>query len=274
MGQLEGQVALVTGGGSGIGRAVVAAYAAEGAQVVVLEQDAAAAAALHDDVPGVRTVVGDVRDNAAHRRAVATAVDDFGRLDVLVANAGLWDYATPLAGFADADELETAYRELFDVNVLGVLHAVAAARAALVASRGAVVVTGSPSGRHAGGGGPLYVASKHAVTGLVRQLAYELAPDVRVNAVAPGATRTALAGPTALGQAGRNLADETGLHAAIARALPLGFVAEAEDHAALYVLLGSRAASRCMTAAVVPSDGGIDVLGGGRRRARDREVAR
>ncbi len=112
----------------------------------------------------------------------------------------------------------------------------------------------------------LYVAAKHAVTGLVRQLAFELAPDVRVNAVAPGATSTELTGVDALGSAGRVLRDEPGL-AALARGIPLGFVSGPEHHTGLYVALADPGDTGFTTGAVFPSDGGLEVRGGGRRQA-------
>lgn len=274
-GRLEGQVALVTGGGSGIGLAVVERYVQEGARVGVLQRSPGPAQALRERFGAgvVRVVEGDVRSAADQRRAVAETAAAFGGLDALVCNAGVWDYGRALARYDD-EALVATYRELLDVNVLGCLLAVAAAREALQASRGAVILTGSPSGRFAGGGGPLYVASKHAVEGLVRQLAFELAPEVRVNAVAPGATRTALRGPAALGLGERRLDEQEELTGAIARQLPLGAVAEPADHASLYVLLAARGESGFMTAAVLRSDGGVEVRGGGAARAAAAGAAR
>lgn len=266
--RLQGQTALVTGGGTGIGRAVVERFAVEGAHVGVLERDPQAVRALRENLGADGRVVvteGDVRSAEDQRAAVAATLSAFGRLDVLVANAGIWDYNRRLDRYEDDAALVAAYREVLDVNLLGVLLAVAAARMALVERGGRVVLTGSTSGRYAGGGGPLYVASKHALEGLVRQLAYELAPEVRVNAVAPGATRTALRGPGALGLDARRLDEEDGFEAAMARQLPLGFLAEPADHTSLYVLLAARDEAPFMTASVLRSDGGMEARGGGRR---------
>ena len=153
--------------------------------------DAEALAAQHGD--RVACVIGDVRDWQDNVAAVEMAVTRFGALDVLVPNAGVYDFSDPFESIA-GEELATRYRALFDVNVLGYLLATRAALEALRASRGSIIYTLSSSSFFAGGGGALYVSSKHALVGTVKQLAYELAPEIRVNAVAPGGTRTGLGG--------------------------------------------------------------------------------
>src|SRR5690606_14959204 len=117
-----------------------------------------------------------------------------------------------------------------------------------------------------GGGGVLYVTSKHALVGTVRQLAFELAPEIRVNAVAPGGTRTGLGGLASAGAEATRLDAIEGFDRMVAKTVPLGFLSEPEDHADAYVLLASRSASRFMTAVILPSDGGLEVRGGGRRK--------
>lgn len=261
-GRLTGQVALVTGGGHGIGRAVVHRYLAEGAAVGVLDRDGGALAELADH--GVVATVGDVRDPAAHAEATERVLARFGTLDTYVGNAGIYDYGAGVADIAPS-ALPAAFTEVFETNVLGLLLGVRAALDALRSARGSVILTASSSSSYAGGGGVLYVAAKHAVTGLVRQLAFELAPDVRVNAVAPGATSTELTGVSALGSAGRVLRDEPGL-AALARGIPLGFVSGPEQHTGLYVALADPGDTGFTTGAVFPSDGGLEVRGGRRRR--------
>ena len=130
-------------------------------------------------------MVGDVTSAADNARAVDVALTRFGRLDSFVANAGMFDYG---AGLVDTpvESLERAFDELFAVNVKGYLLGAKAAAPALIESRGSLLMTASMSSTHAGVGGVVYTASKHAVVGLVRQLAFELAPAVRVNGVAPG----------------------------------------------------------------------------------------
>jgi NAD(P)-dependent dehydrogenase (short-subunit alcohol dehydrogenase family) len=267
-GWLDGSVALVTGGAHGIGAAVVARYVAEGARVCILDRDEAAARSLAENYPDAAIAVGgDVtsyKDNAA---AVAAAVAAFGGLDVFIGNAGVFDFNRPLGKF-DVDRLGAAFDEIFAVNVKGYLFGAKAALEAVRASRGAMIFTVSNAGLYAGGGGPLYVASKHAVVGLIRQLAFELAPDVRVNGVAPGGTLTRLSGLAATGQDGLHLDEVDGAADHIARGTPLGFAPAAEDHAGAYVLLGSSSNARAITGAILPSDGGLEVRGGGRRKSK------
>jgi NAD(P)-dependent dehydrogenase (short-subunit alcohol dehydrogenase family) len=254
-GWLDGRRALVVGGGSGIGRAVVDTFAAEGARVAVLERDAAKCEALLDDVP---FVVGDATTAAANEEAVATAVDAFGGLDVLVNCVGLFDFYRGLSEL-DAGVLDRAFDEMYAVNVKSHLHAVKAALPALRAAKGAIVLTASTSAYYPGRGGVLYVSSKFAVRGLVTALAHELAPDVRVNGVAPGGTLdTDLRGPRTLGLDDRRLGDAPDRAAELAARTPLHVALSPADHAWSYVFLASTR-SRGLTGEVVHPDGGIGV---------------
>lgn len=263
-GRLSGLVAIVTGGGSGIGRAVVARFIAEGARVVAVDRDDREMVVGEYDDHNLSFVAGDVRDPAVHQTAVDLALSNYGRLDVYIANAGVYDYGQNLEGLS-MEALTDAYREIFDVNVLGVLHGARASAPALRNSQGSMIFTISSSGTYAGGGGALYVGSKHAVVGLVKQLANEFAPDVRVNGVAPGVTRTGLTGVSHLNSHNRHLYDDPELLNRIARAIPLGFVSQPEDHAGLYVTLADVRDSRFMTGVVIASDGGL--AAGPRRRS-------
>ena len=127
MGWLDGQVALVTGGGSGIGRAVVARFVEEGARVGVMERVATRAAELRDEFGDrVIGIAGDVAQLADNKRAVAETVRAFGRLDVFVGNAGIFDVYAKLAEF-DEERLGQAFDELFGVNVKGCIFGAKAA---------------------------------------------------------------------------------------------------------------------------------------------------
>lgn len=259
MGWLEGQTALVTGAGNGIGRAVVERYLAEGAAgVCVLDRKAEGLKELEALYPGkIVSVVGDVRDFEPHRAAVEAAVAAFGKLDILVGNAGVFDFHRPLHSYTPETLVETL-DELYAINIRGYLFSAMAAREALLASKGAAVFTASVASLHPAGGGIAYTTSKHAVAGVIRRLAYEWAPDIRVNGVGPGGTMTALGGTEALGQQDRTVSDKGDeKRAMIAAHLPLRFAQEPEDHAGVYVLLASRANSRAITGEIFMSDGGV-----------------
>lgn len=261
MGSLDGKAALVTGGGSGIGRGVVDAFVAQGARVVVLELDAEKGADLrasHGDA--VRVTVGDATQRDANEAAVASAVEDFGKLDVLVCCAGVWDASIPLAELP-AERLDAAFDELFALNVRSYLVAVKAALGPLLAARGSVILTLSNAAFHAGGGGALYTASKFAVRGLVMQLAHELAPAVAVNGVAPGGTLTPLRGLRTLGQEGMRLEDLPGVEDLIRTVTPLAVAPVPSDHASAYVYLADRERAPAVTGTIIRSDGGLDVRG-------------
>lgn len=128
---------------------------------------------------------------------------------------------------------------------------------ALRATRGSVIVTGSNACFRAGGGGTLYTASKFALRGAVMQMAIELAPDIRVNGVAPGATDTSISGADSLGQAAREMNADRGRMASMEAHMPLGFVSQPADHSALFVTLASRDESPYVTGAMWLSDGGL-----------------
>lgn len=263
MARLDGYAALVTGGGKGIGRAVVDRFIAEGAQVGVLvrsERDAEALSADHGDA--VCPILGDVRSWQDNQRAVETVVDRYGKLDALIPNAGVYDFSDRFDSLTGPD-IEARYRQIFDVNMLGYLLAARAGLEALRQSKGSITFTLSSSSFFSGGGGVLYVSSKHGLVGTVRQLAFELAPDIRVNAVAPGGTNTSLGDG---GGDGRALNKIPNFEDMVAKTVPLGFLSEPEDHSDLYVTLSSRTESRFITAEIIRSDGGLAVRGGGRRR--------
>lgn len=260
MGWLDSNVAVITGGASGIGRAVARRYLAEGAAgIVIVDRNART---LADDLqPSGRVVAidGDVRDASVHQRAVAAALERFGRLDVLVGNAGVFDFRKGLDSYTP-ETLAATFNEIFAINLLGYLHAAHAAREALIRSRGSMIFTASVAGFHAGGGGVLYTASKHAIVGMIRQLAADLAPDVRVNGVGPGGTLTALRGTASLGHTERSLAARhTEMSQRMETSVPLRFAQRPEDHAGLYVLLASRENAPATTGEVLMSDGGIGV---------------
>jgi NAD(P)-dependent dehydrogenase (short-subunit alcohol dehydrogenase family) len=259
-GWLEGRRALVVGAGSGIGRGVVDAFYNEGARVAVLERDAAKCTALRRTFADMPVVRGDATTREANEQAVAATVTAFGGLDVLVGCVGIFDFYRGIADL-DAALIDRAFDEIFAVNVKSQLHAVKAALPALRASKGSIILTESTSAYYPGRGGVLYVASKFAVRGLVTALAHELAPDVRVNGVAPGGTlNTDLRGLSSLGLAERRLDDTPDRAADLAGRTPLGVALSGGDHAWSYVFLASERA-RGISGDVLHSDGGIGIKG-------------
>lgn len=259
MGRMQGQVALVTGAGAGIGRAVAVRYVAEGARVVALDRSATRLEELRAELgDACRTVAGDAAQPDTNAAAVGVAIAEFGRLDTLVGNVGVFDWNKRLDRVS-ADQLDAAFDEIFAINVKSHLLAFHAALPHLKEARGCAILTCSNASFRAGGGGALYTASKFAVRGLVLQLAAESAPDVRVNGVAPGGTVTQLSGLATLGGEARVLAQEPARIAGVAAATPLGFAAAPEDHAPLYVTLAARAESAAVTGAIFVSDGGLTI---------------
>ena len=261
MGWLDNTVAIVTGGGSGLGRALVQRFIGEGASVGVLERDAAKAAQLERDFGDrVLAVTGSVSTYADNARVVAATVERFGRLDTFIGNAGVFDYFQTLPQL-DAERISAAFDELFAVNVKGYLLGAKAALPELLKTRGNIIFTISNAGFYPAGGGPIYTASKHAVVGLVRELAYELAPKVRVNGVAPGGMKTELGGLAATGTAEVKLSQMDGLDDMLRTISPLQIAATPDDYCGPYVLLASRANSAPMTGVVINTDGGLGARG-------------
>lgn len=260
MAVLDGQAVFVTGGGSGLGRGIVERFVEEGACVAVFDRDAAKLQSITDAWPDETiTVQGDVRSAADITAALDKVLGRFGKLDCAIGNAGIWDYSTPLDEI-DAGQLDDAFDEVFGVNVKGYLHLAKACLPALVRSRGSLVFTVSNAGFDPDGGGALYTASKHAVVGLIRQLAFEFAPAVRVNGVAPGPIDTDLRGPGALGLADTAISSFD-LATKASPVMPLGLVPTPAQYAGAYVYYASRRDNIPATGGVLACETGIAVRG-------------
>ncbi|MDA3625195.1 mycofactocin-coupled SDR family oxidoreductase [Saccharopolyspora sp. WRP15-2] len=200
-GRVEGKVAFITGAARGQGRSHAVRLAEEGADVVAAdvcgevgrtsdfyrpatEDDLAETVRLVEKL-GRRIITfhADVRDYAALERGLSAAVEEFGRLDIVAANAGIFQFGDEVRDIAEAD-----WRDVIDVNLTGVFNTCKASIPHLVAGGrgGSIVITSSDAGVKGFARFGHYVASKHGVIGLMRTLAMELAPhSVRVNAVSP-----------------------------------------------------------------------------------------
>ena len=240
--------AIVTGGGSGIGRAAARRLSAGGARVAVLDLDADAAKRVAEDVGGAPFQV-DVADARQVADAVAAAVAEVGPLRLVVNNAGtggmarLHDYT--------AEEWDRLVR----VNLHGIFHVLKfAAPAVLDAGGGAIVNTASISGTRPAAGEAPYAAAKAGVVALTATAALEYAPHIRVNAVAPGAIATGMTAP---------LLDNFPDHKADwERRTPLGRIGEPEDLADVIAFLCSDDA-RFITGQTIVVDGGMTLHGSG-----------
>jgi 3-oxoacyl-[acyl-carrier protein] reductase len=248
---LAGRAAIVTGGGTGVGRATVLALARRGCSSLVnysrsqqaAEQTAAEASAL-----GVKAFAfqADVAGDEACAAMVAAACDAFGRLDVLVNNAG----TTVFVPHVELDRLAPEdWRRILDVNLIGPFQCARAARRALAADGGGAIVNVSSVAGIAGTGSSIpYCASKAALNNLTVTLARALAPDIRVNAVAPGF----ITGHWL--EAGLGESYEP-IKRAMEQRSPLGRVCDPEDVA--QAILGLLTGSDLVTGHVLPVEGGM-----------------
>lgn len=244
---LEGKIAIVTGAASarGIGRATAQAFAAHGAKVAILDLDLQAArdaaAQLGDGHLGL---AANVADEAQVRDAVAEVLAHFGRIDVLVNNAGITQPVKTL------DITGKDYDRILDVNLRGTLLMSQAVIPSMRAQRsGSIVCMSSVSAQRGGGifGGPHYSAAKAAVLGLGKAMARELGPDnVRVNAITPGLIHTDITGGV--------MQDER--RHAIIDGIPLGRLGEARDVANAALFLASDLSSY-LTGITLDVNGGM-----------------
>lgn len=248
MRRLEGQVAIITGASRGIGFAVAERLVSEGASVCITARNPEALMEAVDKLGRDRAcaVAGKADDPEHQRTTVRQVIERFGRLDVLVNNTGINPVVGPLVE-ADLD----AGRKIVGVNCFGTLAWVQAAyRAWMQEHGGAVVNVSSVAGLRPARDIGLYGASKAMLNYLTQSLAMELAPAIRVNAVAPAVVRTKFGAPLFEGH-----------EEEVTTSYPMGRLGEPEDIAAAVAYLAAPEAS-WITGQVVVADGGLTLHGG------------
>lgn len=249
---LEGETAVVTGGQSGIGRAIARRYADEGANVVIgdiqkepRDADRATAAVIESDGGEALFVEADVRDYDDVENLVDTAVSEYGSIDIMVNNAGILQQT--LLHETSADE----WTKLMDINVKGVFFGSKAALSHMIDQEdgGNIVNISSISGSIGRGEAPAYCASKGAVTMLTRQNAIDYGPHgIRVNAVGPGGTLTSMVHDTMSDERREYLEDQT----------PLRRLANPDEIAKVATFLASDLSSY-VNGHVLIADGGFSI---------------
>jgi 3-oxoacyl-[acyl-carrier protein] reductase len=245
--RFAGRALLATGAASGLGEAVARRFAAEGGRVAILDLDGAGAERVAADLPGSVGIGCDVADEVALAAAVARSREEIGAIGAVAV----------AAGYADADPLEEwsleRWHRLVDVHLTGtfltVKHTIPALREA---GGGAIVNFSSIAARVGPGGNAPYGAAKAGISGLTSQLAVELAPEIRVNAVAPGRIRTPMSEPI---YRERGDGDPEEGARRTAGLIPLGRVGVASDVAATVCFLLSEEAG-FITGQTIVVDGG------------------
>ncbi|MEU0838773.1 SDR family oxidoreductase [Streptomyces sp. NPDC005962] len=246
---LEGHGVVVTGAASGIGRATALKFAGEGARVLVADVDRAGVEETVAEIGAAGgtalAVVGDLSDRRVVDEVAGRAVDAFGRLDVLVNNAGIMDRMSALGETDDAE-----WERVIRINLTApFLLTRAVLPQMLAAGRGSIVFTASEASLRGSTAGAAYTASKHGIVGLVKNLAVMYrGQGIRANAIAPGPTLTGMRVDAAEEALGPALVSR--LSAAI-----MGRYGSAEEQAAAIVFLASDAAS-FVNGAVLPVDDG------------------
>jgi meso-butanediol dehydrogenase/(S,S)-butanediol dehydrogenase/diacetyl reductase len=245
--RFEGTVALVTGGGSGIGRATCERLAAEGARVWVADRDQPAAERVAKTLPGGIARQTDVSDAEQVEQLVGEVVGTEERLDVLVNNAGI------TLGAAVWETAPERWARVLAVNLTGVFNGCRAALPHMIGRRrGAIVSTASDAGLVGWPGQAAYCASKAGIVGLTRSVAMDAAPyGVRVNCVCPAFTDTPLVEAWV-----REQPDPVAARAEVAAAQPVGRMGEPGEIAAAIAFLASEEAS-FITGVALPVDGGV-----------------
>lgn len=253
MARLEGKVAVITGAGSGIGLATAQAFAREGARLVLVGRNGKALADIASEIGAAkaRVVVADVSTPEANERMVAEAVEGFGGVDILVANAGVEGVNATI----DAYPVDV-FDQVIAINLRGVFLGLKCAIPAMrMRGGGSVVILSSIGGiRGRGQGNSAYIASKHAVIGLMKTAALEgAAHGIRVNCVLPGPVETRMIRSI---EESRSPGAPAVARAALLAGLPMKRYGTPEEVANVILFLASAESSLC-TGSTFSADGGL-----------------
>jgi NAD(P)-dependent dehydrogenase (short-subunit alcohol dehydrogenase family) len=250
---------LIVGGGSGLGLGVARRCREEGAALTLFEISEAKVAALRSEFGDDALVVrGDCARTPDMLHCRDEIVRHHGKLDAVICFQGIFDGNQPLSRIA-LEDLDALFDELFHVNVKGHIVAARVFQDLLEESGGALVLTSSTAAYAADGGGAIYSATKGAICSLVQQLAFEFAPHIRVNGVAPaGIANSQLRGPASLGMETTRQSDiPKDLFLAKFRSISLlQELPTPEDYAFPYVFLASKY-NRIMTGQIIVADQGL-----------------
>ncbi|MCQ9215922.1 SDR family NAD(P)-dependent oxidoreductase [Streptococcus gallolyticus] len=245
--QFENKVAVVTGGGSGIGRAIAERYANEGAKVIIAGRRENVLKEVADNNKNISYVVADITNSDDVAKIVKTVETDFnGQLDILVNNAG-WAPVTPLKELTLAD-----YDRAFALDVRALLDMTIQTLPFILKAKGTIINLSTVGAQHRGPNMSMYLGAKAAVENFTRVWAMELAADgVRVNAIAPGTIATDIWNQTDLSEEDAKAHMDN-----IISMIPLRYVGASEDIANAAAYLASEQA-RYVTGAILAVDGGM-----------------